>query len=39
MNDIVLGILLTSPLWVGALLLLPSTLMSLRRRRKRPSKT
>jgi hypothetical protein len=31
MNDIVRGILLTSPLWLGALLLLPSTWMELRR--------
>lgn len=30
MNDILLGILLTSPLWVGALLLLPSTIQELR---------
>lgn len=31
MNDIVLGILLTSPLWVGCLILLPMTLRELRR--------
>lgn len=30
MNDIVRGILLTSPLWLGALLLLPGTLRELR---------
>lgn len=33
MNDIVLGILLTIPLWGGALLLLPITLVSLKRLR------
>lgn len=32
MNEILLGILLTSPLWGGALLLLPGTLIALRRR-------
>lgn len=31
MNDIVLGILLTSPLWVGTLLLVPMTLASLKK--------
>lgn len=30
MNEIVLGILLTTPLWLGALLLLPTTLKELR---------
>lgn len=34
MNDIVLGILLTSPLWLGAALLIPMTIRDLRRQPK-----
>lgn len=35
MHDILRGLLLTSPLWLGALLLLPSTMRELRRPPKR----